>query len=174
MKRDINILLVGNHPVFMECVASRLRVDPRFFIVGPACTPAQVVDFVNSESAIHLVLLDADAVADSHTVFTNCIKTFQPESRIICLSALADDAAAEVALETGANGLVLKSDLSNTIMSAVYEVLGGGSWFPESVRSRIVIDSRGVRLEGPAHDAADGLATDLSKPPAPHPLPRLK
>ncbi|HVP12587.1 MAG TPA: hypothetical protein VMV94_15535 [Phycisphaerae bacterium] len=153
MKPVINIVLIGNHAVFMEFVASSIGQGARFRILGVAHRAADLIDFAN-DNHIHLAVLDADAMGECCESLVEAMRAIQPHCCVLFLSARADDAAILSALEARANGLVLKDEVLQTILPAVQEVLDGGSWFPESVRSRLVIDSLGVRLTPRAADGA--------------------
>jgi DNA-binding NarL/FixJ family response regulator len=155
MENPVNVLLAGNHALFMEFVASYLRRDSRLHVLGIASRTAEIIDFARNYPPIHVGLVDADAASDSCQTFADAMRLTQPKCRILFLSALANDAPIMSALEAKATGLVQKDELSGTILTAIQEVLNGGCWFPESVRSRMVIDSLGIRLTPLTKTTAD-------------------
>jgi DNA-binding NarL/FixJ family response regulator len=152
-QHNVNVLLIGNHALFMEFVASCLRRDSRLCVLGIAYRPDEVIDFARNHQLIHLALVDADATVNNCQVVADAMRVIQPRCRLLFLSALADDALITSALGARASGLVHKDGLPGTILTAIQEVLNGGSWFPESVRSRMVIDSLGIRLTPPVKNA---------------------
>ena len=150
LEKDVGILLVGNHAPLMGFIKERLGKEPRFCVLGIAHT-AESATATLAKRPADLVLIDIDAAGDGHWEVARAIRAAAADLHILFLSGALRDQDIEQALAVGARGLVLKHDLPGSVLTAIHEVLDGGCWFPEEVRSRIVVDATGVRL-APAGD----------------------
>ncbi len=135
----------------MDSIKARLGREPRFSIVGIAQTSEAAIAVLEDQPT-DLVLMDIDSAGDGHFEVAQEIRTASPSIHIVFFGGDLQDAIIEQALAVGARGFLLKDDLPGTILTAIHEVLDGGSWFPKDVRSRIIVDAKGVRLAPPDGD----------------------
>ncbi len=145
LDKEIGILLVGSHASLMGSIKARLAREPQFSVVGIVQTPETAIATL-AERPADLVLMDIDLAGDGQFEGARAIRTVSPGIHIVFLGGDLQDAIIEQALAVGARGFVLKQGPPGTILTAIQEVLAGGSWFPEEVRSRIVVDADGLRL----------------------------
>jgi len=145
MESVAKILLVGSHATLIGSIAARLEYEHHCTVVGAIGSPSQVAKML-AEQAADIVLMDMDGVERKHLSSLRVLRAAHPDLRIILISATVDDARIEQALKVGANGFMAKDALPTTIARAIREVLAGGAHFPDGIRSRIVLDSCGLRL----------------------------
>lgn len=148
LEKDTCVLLLGQPQPLMASLAEQFQEQPGLSVLGVARTSGEAVDMLSARSA-DLVLIDGDAGGDGQFDAAREIRAVRPHIHIVLLCDDLQDAIIEQALVVGVRGLVPKHHPPSTILTAIHEVLAGGFWFPEEVRSRIVVDATGVRLAPP-------------------------
>lgn len=139
------ILLVGSHAALMGSIAARLEYQHHCTVVGIVGAAEGAVETI-AEHRADIVLLDMDEAGADCGDRIEALRTAQPDIRIVLLSATIEECRIEQALAVGASGFLLKGGLADQLGRAIREVLAGGTYFPEEVRSRIVIGPSGIRL----------------------------
>ena len=145
MAEEITVLLVGNHDSLMKCVAARLERDPRLSLRGTVGLPHHSIERPEWQVS-DLLIIDIDSAEGNCLQLATRIRSCWPKTHLILLASAFDDRCIAQALQIGVRALVSKDRLWQLIPVAIDEVLGGGVYFPEDVRSRIVIDSAGASL----------------------------
>ncbi len=145
LEEDVRILLVGSHAPLMGSIKARLGREPRFSIVGIAQSPETAIATLAAQPT-DLVLMDIDVAEDGQFKAARAIRTVSPSVHIVFLGDDLQDAIIEQALSVGERVFVLNQVTPGTILTAIQVVLAVVSWFPEEVRSRIVVDADGLRL----------------------------
>ncbi|MBN2560161.1 MAG: response regulator transcription factor [Phycisphaerae bacterium] len=130
----------------MGAIAARLEYEHHCTVVGVVRDPAKAAGMLAHRRA-DIALVDMDEAGADRLGTIEVLRTTRPDIRIILISATIDDDRIDRALRAGVNGFLAKDELPATIASAIREVLAGGAYFPEAVRSRIVVDADGTRLE---------------------------
>lgn len=145
MGSDVKILLVGSHAILMGSVAARLEYEHHCSVVGLVATPPQAVEML-AEQAADILIMDIDGTVMDCLTYVERWRGACPSLRIILLGSRLADTRIEHFLNAGVNGILLKGDLPVKIGTAIREVHAGGSYVPEDVRSRIIVESGGIRL----------------------------
>ncbi len=145
MQKRATTLLVGNHGFLMDCVALRLERDPRLFLLGIVDLPADPTENLDWRAA-SIIIMDIDSAESNCFQLATRIRSRWPTTRLILIATTFDDRCIARALQTGIRALVPKHQLWQLISVAIDEVLAGGVYFPEDVRTRIVIDDAGASL----------------------------
>lgn len=154
MEPRAKILLVGSHATLMGAIAARLEYEHHCTVVGVVSDPAQAVG-VLANRPVDIALVDMDEGGADRLGGVEVLRTVLPNVRIILISTAIDDRRIEQALKAGVNGLLAKDEVPATIAKAIHEVLAGGAHFPDGIRSRIVLDPRGLRLAESTTDGED-------------------
>ena len=145
------ILLVDDQPLFREGLRTLLSVQSDFEIVGEAG---------NGEEAIKLarilqpavVLMDLQMPVLDGVAATRCLKTEQPDCRVIVLTTFDDDENVFDGLRAGAVGYLLKDAPSEKLCEAIRLAARGESFLQPSVAAKVVAEF--ARLTGPASKTA--------------------
>jgi DNA-binding NarL/FixJ family response regulator len=149
------ILLVGGHATLMGSIAARLEHEHHCTVVGIFGTPEDAAK-VLAERPADILLVDIDGMGRTCLSSLETLRAAHPDLRIILISATIDDAHIKQALKLGVNGFLPKDEVPTTIAKAIQEVRAGGAWFPEAVRSRLIVDSGGLRLTDTVSDEEGG------------------
>ncbi|MDN5850978.1 MAG: response regulator transcription factor, partial [Nitrococcus sp.] len=112
------VLVVDDHPIVREGIASVLSSDERVVVVGEAADGVEAIDAV-ARYQPEVVLIDVNMPRMNGVEATREIHRRWPEVRIVALS-VQDDAATEKAMiSAGAAAFVSKSDDAGRMINAV-------------------------------------------------------
>jgi two-component system nitrate/nitrite response regulator NarL len=127
MNRTVRVLVVDDHPVVRDGVATQLSRHREIDVVGHAADAAQAVVECGRERP-DVVLLDLrlpDALAAD---VVPRLREVSPESRILLFTAFPDHAGVAPALAAGACGLVVKDASGSTLWQALMETARTGTY----------------------------------------------
>jgi two-component system, NarL family, response regulator DevR len=147
------VLVVDEHPVVRVGLATLLAAAGQLVLVGEASSAAQALveaDRTRPDVVIMDVRLpDGDGVATCRELGRR-----HPGTRVLVLSACADEQVVLAAIAAGAAGYLLKQVEPSQLVHAVRRVAGGGALLDPSLVGTVLQWVQ--RLGGPA--AADPLA----------------
>lgn len=142
---EIKVLVVDNHILVREALCEWLRREEGLAVVGTAAAAdAAIARAV--ECRPDVILMDIDMPGMSCFDAGQRITALRPDIRIVYLSAFVTDRLIDQALQAKAGGYLTTSDPPETLIRAIREVVSGGAYFSEKVRSRIVNGARGPKL----------------------------
>ncbi len=156
MESVTKIVLVGGHATLMGSIAARLEYEHHCMVVDIFGTPERAAKVLAERSADILLVDIDDGIGRTCLSSLETLRAAHPDLRIILISATIDDARIEQALKLGVKGFLRKEEVPTTIARAIQEVRAGGAWFPEAVRSRLIVDSGGLRLTETTSDEEGG------------------
>jgi DNA-binding NarL/FixJ family response regulator len=128
--RAVRVLVVDDHPVVRDGVATQLSRHRDIDVVGQAATAKQAVVECARERP-DVVLLDLrlpDALAAD---VVPRLLAVSPASRVLLFTAFPEHAGVGPALAAGACGLLVKDASASTLRQALVEVVRRGSYRSE-------------------------------------------
>ena len=130
------VLLVDDHPLFLDGVRAALSGAPDVEVVGEAhdCRGA-----VEKATALRpdVVLMDLNLPDGSGVDAARQILATSPETGILVITMSADDDAVVAAMRAGARGYVVKGAGRADLLHAVATVAAGGAVFSPAVAARL-------------------------------------
>jgi DNA-binding NarL/FixJ family response regulator len=150
------VLIVDDHPVFREGLASVLAREPDWVIVGEASCARQVLPAVKNLQP-DLVLLDLNLPDQSGLEVVKDLRVLHPALPILIISMHDEVLYAERTLRAGANGFVMKDAGPEKIISAIREVLRGQVYVSPAMSARIInaLSDRSVAKRSPIAQLTD-------------------
>ncbi|TNM50259.1 response regulator transcription factor [Nocardioides albidus] len=130
------VLLVDDHPLFLDGVRVALSTEPDLDVVGEAHSCEEARDLVARVEA-DVVLMDLNLPDGSGIDATRDLLAVRPELRILVITMSADDDAVVAAMRAGARGYVVKGAGRAELVSAVTTVAAGGAVFSPAVAARL-------------------------------------
>jgi len=135
-QRPIRILLVDDHPVLRDGVASILEDRTDMIVVGEASDGAEgIARFRELRPDVTLMDLQMPNVGGLEAIIS--IRKEFPDARILVLTTYAGDAQAVRALKAGATGYLLKGSLRTEMLDAILNVHRGRRHVQGEVASQI-------------------------------------
>ena len=104
----IKILLVDDHKIFTEGVASLLLHEPDFEVVGECQKVEQVKDFLK-RIAIDVILLDINLGGESGLDVCKFVVEHNPSIKILAVSMYNDESFITRMMKNGASGYTRES-----------------------------------------------------------------
>jgi DNA-binding NarL/FixJ family response regulator len=135
----IKILLVDDQPLFREGLRTLLSVQSDFEIVGEAGNGEEAIKLARTLQPA-VVLMDLQMPVLDGVAATRCLKTEQPDCRIIVLTTFDDDENVFDGLRAGAVGYLLKDAPSEKLCEAIRLAARGESFLQPSVAAKVVAE----------------------------------
>jgi len=130
------VLLVDDHPLFLDGVRAALSTEPGIEVAGEAHTAARAVELAASLTP-DVVLMDLNLPDGSGIDATRDVLEASPNSRVLVITMSADDDAVVAAMRAGALGYVVKGAGRRDLVQAVTTVASGGAVFSPTVAARL-------------------------------------
>lgn len=135
----IRVLLVDDFKPWHGVISATLQKQPELQVIG------QVFDGFNAvqqslELQPDLILLDIGLPTLNGIEAARQIGEVSPNSKILFVSENRSPDIAEEALRTGASGYVVKSDVANELLPAIWAVLEGRHFVSVSLADRVLLE----------------------------------
>jgi DNA-binding NarL/FixJ family response regulator len=157
----IRILIVDDHPVLREGVASILEDRTDMLVIGEARDGAEAIALFG-ELRPDVTLMDLQMPVMNGVDAIIAIRTNFPDARILVLTTYAGDVQAVRALKAGATGYLLKSSLRTEMLDAIHNVHRGRRHVHGDVATEIALhitdDNLSAREVAVLRLVADGKA----------------
>ena len=132
-----------------EVITDWLDREPGLKVVATAASADEAI-----EQALRwnpdIVLMDIDMPGLVSFGAARHLASLRPESRIIFLSGFTNEPYIEQALEVRAHGYLTKTEPPEILVAAIRRVAGGGTYFSDEIRTRIVTGEGGTKLAAPS------------------------
>jgi DNA-binding NarL/FixJ family response regulator len=130
------VLLVDDHPLFLDGVRAALTGVPDVQVVGEAHDRREAVEKAATLRP-DVVLMDLNLPDGSGIDATREILATAPDTGILVITMSADDDAVVAAMRAGARGYVVKGAGRADLLHAVATVAAGGAVFSPAVAARL-------------------------------------
>lgn len=134
----IRVLLVDDHKIFTEGVASLLQNESDFEVVGE-CQNAPQVKAILKEKAIDVVLLDINLGEDSGLNVCKHIVEKHPTVKVLAMSMYNDESFITKMMKNGASGYILKNTGGEELLKALRTVHKGENYQSKEVTDIIML-----------------------------------
>jgi len=151
------VLLVDDHPLFLDGVRAALTGATDLEVVGEAHSVAEALA-ATDRLAPDVVLMDLNLPDGSGIDATRTLLSTRPELLVLVVTMSADDDAVVSAIRAGARGFVVKGSSRAELVGAVRAVAAKGAVFSPAVADRLGAFFSG----GAGTPAADSPFPDLS------------
>src|SRR5690625_1077077 len=153
VSQKIKIALIDDHKLFREGVKRILSFESLFEVVAEAGDGNEVNDLVANYNP-DIILMDINMPEINGIEATKELMKSYPNIKVIILSIHDDESYVTHALQTGAEGYLLKEIDTESLLEAIKVVYEGGSYLHPKVTHNLVQeyrrlsndDSKGVSL----------------------------
>ena len=151
----VRVVVVDDHPMWRDGVRADLERDGAFLVVAEAGDVDEAVRVVTAHRP-ELVLMDLSMPGGSGSEATARILAVLPDTRVLVLSASAEQPDVLAAVKAGAAGYLLKSSTGAVLVQAARQVVDGEPVFSPSLAALVLGEFRRVAAGG-AEPAGTGL-----------------
>jgi DNA-binding NarL/FixJ family response regulator len=127
----IRLVLVDDHELVRHGLKALIDAEPDLEVVGEAATAEEAVRRIGFDEP-DVVVLDLDLPDGSGIDVCRQVQTLSPNSRVLILTAFADEAALIAARRAGARGFVLKRVHDFDLVAVIRRVASGGLAFDDA------------------------------------------
>lgn len=147
MEPRIKILLADDHTLVLNGLLAMLSQEPDFCIVGTARNGQEALDQL-LETPADIALLDIDMPVMTGLEAARRISQNFKDTKVILLSMHAEPSLVKNAIESGANGYLLKTTDLEELQFALRQVAKGKSYFDSAL---LIAQKSGLKLEESSH-----------------------
>ena len=159
--RPLRALIVDDHPMMREGLASVLQSTGEFLVVGEAGDGIEAVRMF-AQLQPDITLMDLRMPIGDGVEAIAAIRSQAPKACIIVMTTYAGDVRALSALKAGAMGFLLKNSVRKELLEAAKVVLSGRRYLPPDVATEIAVHAVDDPMTSREADIlrliADGLA----------------
>lgn len=155
------VLVVDDHEVVRLGLVSLIQRHPEFTVVGEAGAADEAVQ-KTWELRPDIVIMDIRMPNGSGIEACREICRLYPGTKVLMLTSYADDEAILASIKAGASGYVLKEIGSQSLISALRSVAGGGSHLDPGITKKVLDHMRELSQE-PAQEADPAGLTEQEK-----------
>ena len=133
-KTKINILLVDDHQLVIDGLKSMLANEKNYVIKGEALNGQQALEMITSKpNEYQLVVTDVTMPLMSGIELCKIIKEQYPHIKVLILSMHNSITIIKDALNSEADGYMLKNTGQDEFIKAIERVLGDGTYFSQDI-----------------------------------------
>lgn len=123
------IVLADDHPIVLDGLEQVFRLETDMQVVGRATSALAALKAVEHHRPDVLVLDFAFPDHDATWVLER-LPALRLPTRVVILTAFADESRLQAAMRMGARGVILKEMAPRVLVNCVRSVQGGGIWGP--------------------------------------------
>ena len=128
----IDLLIVDDHEIVRAGIKRLVENTPNLNIVADLGSGEEAYQFLQ-KNTVDLIIMDVSMPGKGGIETTNQIKKRYPKIKIIMLSMHDNAMIIEKAMKAGADGYILKNDLSDDLLNAVEKVMNNETIISASV-----------------------------------------
>ena len=137
--KQINLIIVDDHPMVRDGIAAMLRSDESINIVGEAANQNELLEILHQQQP-DLLLLDINLPGASGIEICSDITTDFPDIKCIMLSMHIKEEFIFSALKAGTKGYIPKTAQKRELIDAIHAVAEGKEYFSPAI-SDIILKS---------------------------------
>jgi len=133
----ISIIIADDHGIVRQGLRMYLQLDPQLQVVGEASNGKEALDLAGK---LHpdVVLMDILMPVMDGLEATTAIRKQYPDTEVIALTSVLDDATIQQVIRAGAIGYLLKDTSSDELCSAIHAAMAGQVQLSRQVALRMV------------------------------------
>lgn len=148
MFKTTTILLADDHQIVRTGIRQMLESEANFSVVGEAASGEEALELAASLQP-DIVLMDMRMPGIGGLEATSRMERRSPNSRVIALTACADDPYPNLMLKAGARAFVTKDSGMDELVQAVREVRAGRHYICRSIAQELALKPLRKQADSP-------------------------
>ena len=137
----VRVVITDDHDVVRQGLRMFLNLDPDIEIVGEASNGAEAVDLAEQLKP-DVVLMDLAMPVMDGIAATSAIRERVPDTEVLALTSVLEDASVSGAIRAGAIGYLLKDTKANDLCRAIHAAAAGQVQLSPQAAARLVREVR--------------------------------
>jgi DNA-binding NarL/FixJ family response regulator len=125
----IRVLIVDDHRMFSQALELLLRGEDGIVVVGSAATGEEALEMCDAND-VDVALVDIDLPGIDGVAVTARLRESHPSIRVVVITAFQAPNVMARAVQAGASGYVMKTDLADTLVGAITMAMSGNMVLP--------------------------------------------
>lgn len=134
---SIRVLIVDDHAVFSDALATILRTESEMEVVGTGATVREAIDLARTLQP-DVVLLDVHMPDGSGIEAAATIKKDRPQTQVVILTSDEDEAVLRSAVQAGVTGYLSKHESAAQVVQAVRSAAQGEALIAPYMLARLL------------------------------------
>lgn len=134
----IKLIIIDDHPLVADGVATMLKDESYFEIVASARTGRQALNVLSGHSGCDVILLDINLPDTDGLQLCEQIRRSYPSVKIIGLTSVNEAGIISQMIRKGANGYLLKDMEKEELITAINKVLDGHVYLSKGANEKIL------------------------------------
>ena len=139
----IKLILVDDHDIVRAGLRRLLENQKNINIVGDFGSGELAYQFLRANT-VDIIVMDLSMPAKGGIESTRQIKKQFPKIHILILSMHDNSTMAKKVIDAGATGYILKNDIADDLINAIYSVSKSEVVFSESIKKSLVSKSKNI------------------------------
>jgi DNA-binding NarL/FixJ family response regulator len=156
--RRKRVLVVDDHPIIRDGLASLLSMNDGFCVCGEATNIASAMQAIR-ELAPDVALIDIALGRESGLDLIDLVRVERPELPMLVLSMYDESMYAKRVLQAGARGYIMKQAATDSLIDALEKVIAGEIYVSDQVGASLL---RTFSNGGSSAKATDGPLSKLT------------
>jgi DNA-binding NarL/FixJ family response regulator len=135
-------VIVDDHPMMRDGLSMRITAQPGWEVCGVAATEDEGVSVV-VEQCPDLVLVDISLQSGNGIELIKRVRSKNPCTKFLAISAYKESLYAERALRAGAFGYLNKQETNEKLIEAIRTVLRGERFLSDDLKAKLVTSALG-------------------------------
>lgn len=150
--KKLRLIIADDHHILLDGLNAMLSKEKDIEIAGSFDNGQVLYDWLGSNSAIDLALIDINMPGMGGLELATKMKETHPQIPIIVLSMYDDGGHIMEMVEAGVSGYLLKNANDAELVQAIHTVAGGRMYFSEEVANKIelLVKTREEKKSAPA------------------------
>ena len=161
MKKEVNILIVDDHPIFRRGLHNIIELESNMKVVGEASDGESALEFLKNHNA-DVAILDLDMPKLNGLEFAQIVNKRKIPIEIIILTMHKEEQLFNRAMNLGVRGFISKENAANEIAEGIRAVMSGQHYIC-SMFSNYLIRRREQQLGRPVHASGLDLLTTTER-----------
>lgn len=132
----MKLLLVDDHEIVRSGLKRLVENYPKINIVGECSSGEDAYNFIRNHE-VDLIVMDLSMPGKGGIETTKQIKKHFEDIKILILSMHDNPTLIKQAMDAGANGFILKNDISDDLIKAIFSIEQGEQVLSESIKAEL-------------------------------------
>ena len=139
----INLILVDDHYIVRAGIKRLLENQKNFNIVGDFGSGEAAYQFLR-KNEVDVIVMDLSMPGKGGIESTRQIKKQFPKINILILSMHDNSTMTKKVLDAGATGYILKNDIADDLINAIYSVSNSEAIFSKSIKKSLASEGKNI------------------------------